>query len=68
MVAIDEQYISTARVELYNALRERLLIEYRTKVVFDSLRFEDAISWLHADMYNRTNYTFFWRKGGKRDD
>lgn len=42
------------KIKAYNKVREELMHDYH----FDCLNFEDNISWLHVDTYNRPNRLF----------
>lgn len=53
-IELQYQGKKSAKTAQYNRVREQLLAEDR----FDCLNFEDNISWLHIDTYNRTNRTF----------
>ena len=52
--AIDDKFSGQLRINEYNAIRRSLLTDNR----FDFLNFEDNISWLHCDTYNRDKRTF----------
>lgn len=42
------------KIKAYNKVRDELMHDYH----FDCLNFEDGISWLHVDTYNRPNRLF----------
>jgi hypothetical protein len=52
--AIDDKFTGKERINEYNKVRKELLQDSR----WDFINFEDGISWLHADTYNRINRTF----------
>ena len=53
-IELQYQGKKSAKTAQYNRVREQLLAEDR----FDCLNFENDISWLHIDTYNRANRVF----------
>lgn len=55
IVSIEKKCTSKAeKVKEYNRIREQLMLDPR----FDVLNFENGISWLHIDTYNRQTRLF----------
>jgi hypothetical protein len=58
IVSIDKENLGPARDLAYNELRLKLLKDYASQVGIDNIHFENDISWLHIDTYNRPNISF----------
>jgi hypothetical protein len=58
IVAIDKEHLASTRVLAYNELRLKLLKDYASEINSNNIHFENDISWLHIDTYNRPNQTF----------
>jgi hypothetical protein len=58
IVSIDENHVGPSRVAAYNELRTNLIQAYSMTSGVNNIHFENDVSWLHIDTYNRPNQTF----------
>ncbi len=58
IVAIDKERLGPERDIAYNEVRAKLLKDYASQSGVENIHFEENISWLHIDTYNRPSQTF----------
>ncbi len=58
IVAIDKEQLGPKRDLAYDEVRSKLLKDYASQVDACDIHFENDISWLHIDTYNRPAATF----------
>jgi hypothetical protein len=58
IVSIDKATLGPERDVAYNEVRLKLLKDYANRIDIGNIHFEDNISWLHIDTYNRPKQTF----------